>query len=78
MVWQAYKTVKANKGAAGTDGMSWEYLAHNAKTLLYKLWNRLTSGSYFPLPVRQVEIAKGNGGSRILGIPTLLDRNARK
>ena len=58
MVWQAYKKVKANKGAAGVDAMSWAYLDSHAKTLLYKLWNRLSSGSYFPLPVRQVEIAK--------------------
>lgn len=78
MVWQAYKKVRANKGSAGIDAMSWDYLDKNAKTLLYKLWNRLTSGSYFPMPVRQVEIAKSDGGVRTLGIPTLLDRIAQQ
>jgi RNA-directed DNA polymerase len=78
MVFQAYKKVKANKGAAGIDQMSWDYLDKNLKTELYKLWNRLTSGSYFPLPVKQVEIAKKDGGSRKLGIPTLLDRIAQQ
>jgi RNA-directed DNA polymerase len=78
MVFQAYKKVKANKGAAGIDQMSWDYLDNNLKTELYKLWNRLTSGSYFPLPVKQVEIAKKDGGIRKLGIPTLLDRIAQQ
>jgi RNA-directed DNA polymerase len=78
MVFQAYKKVKANRGAAGIDQMSWDYLDKNLKTELYKLWNRLSSGSYFPLPVKQVEIAKKDGGSRNLGIPTLLDRIAQQ
>ena len=78
MVWQAYKKVKANKGSGGIDQMSWDYLDKHAKTELYKLWNRLPSGSYFPKPVRQVEIAKGDGGIRRLGIPTLLDRIAQE
>ena len=78
MVWQAYKKVKANKGSAGIDQMSWDYLDQHAKTELYKLWNRLTSGSYFPQPVRQVEIAKNDGGNRTLGIPTLIDRIAQE
>ncbi|WP_290792328.1 group II intron reverse transcriptase/maturase [Flavihumibacter sp. UBA7668] len=78
MVWQAYKKVKANKGSSGKDAMSWAYLDKHAKTLLYKLWNRLSSGSYFPMPVRQVEIAKSDGGVRQLGIPTLLDRIAQE
>lgn len=78
MVWQAYKEVKANKGSGGIDEMDWEYLAENAKTELYKLWNRLTSGSYFPLPVKQVGIPKKDGGTRHLGIPTLLDRIAQQ
>jgi len=56
MVWQAYKEVKSNKGSGGIDRMSWEYLEENKKTELYKLWNRLTSGSYFPMPVKQVSI----------------------
>jgi RNA-directed DNA polymerase len=78
MVWQAYKKVKANKGSAGIDAMTWGYLDKHAKSLLYKLWNRLSSGSYFPMPVRQVEIAKSDGGIRKLGIPTLLDRIAQE
>lgn len=78
MVWQAYKKVKANKGSAGIDLMSWDYLDKHAKTQLYKLWNRLSSGSYFPMAVRQVEIAKSDGGVRKLGIPTLLDRIAQE
>ncbi|SMO78025.1 group II intron reverse transcriptase/maturase [Solitalea koreensis] len=78
MVWQAYKKVKANKGSSGIDGMSWEYLDKYKKTELYQLWNRLTSGSYFPGPVRQVDIAKKAGGVRQLGIPTLLDRIAQE
>src|SRR4051812_48226123 len=78
MVWQAYKKVKANKGIAGIDAMSWDYLDKHAKTELYKLWNRLTSGSYFPKPVKQVEIAKRDGGVRQLGVPILLDRIAQQ
>lgn len=78
MVWQAYKKVKANKGSAGVDAMTWVDLDANLKPQLYKLWNRLTSGSYFPDPVRQVEIDKKDGGIRNLGIPTLLDRIAQQ
>lgn len=78
MVWQAYKEVKAHKGSGGIDNMDWEYLAEKAKTELYKLWNRLTSGSYFPPPVRQVGIPKKDGSTRYLGIPTLLDRIAQQ
>lgn len=78
MVWQAYKEVKSNKGGCGIDSMSWEYLEENKKTELYKLWNRLTSGSYFPKPVKQVAIPKKGGGERNLGIPTLLDRIAQQ
>lgn len=78
MVWQAYKKVKANKGSAGIDEMSWEILDSNLSSQLYKLWNRLTSGSYLPMPVKQVEIGKRDGGIRKLGIPTLLDRIAQE
>lgn len=78
MVWQAYGKVKANKGGSGIDGMSWEYLEKNQSTELYKLWNRLTSGSYFPQAVKQVAIPKKGGGERLLGIPTLLDRIAQE
>ena len=78
MVWQAYHKVRANKGGTGVDGMDWQYLDRHKKSELYKLWNRLSSGSYFPSPVRQVEIAKSDGGIRQLGIPTLLDRIAQE
>ena len=78
MVWQAFKEVKANKGSGGIDKMSWEYLEENKKTELYKLWNRLTSGSYYPNAVKQVAIPKKDGGVRKLGIPTLLDRVAQQ
>jgi RNA-directed DNA polymerase len=78
MVWQAFKEVRANKGSGGIDKMSWEYLEENKKTELYKLWNRLTSGSYYPNAVKQVVIPKKDGGLRKLGIPTLLDRVAQQ
>ncbi len=58
MVWQAYKKVKSNKGSAGIDQMSWEELDKDLSSHLYKLWNRMTSGSYFPVPVKQVNIPK--------------------
>ena len=78
MVWQAYKEVKTNAGSGGIDNMSWEYLQENASTELYKLWNRLSSGSYFPKAVKQVAIPKKGGGERLLGIPTILDRIAQQ
>lgn len=78
MVWQAYRKVKSNKGSAGIDRMDWEELDRNLSSHLYKLWNRLTSGSYFPVPVKQVEIPKKDGGIRKLGVPTLLDRIAQQ
>lgn len=78
MVWQAYKEVKAKAGSGGIDKMSWEYLQNNASTELYKLWNRLSSGSYFPEAVKQVAIPKKSGGVRHLGIPTILDRIAQQ
>jgi len=78
MVWQAYKKVRANKGSGGIDEMTWEWLDKNRSTELYKLWNRLTSGSYFPMPVKEVTIKKKQGGERKLGIPTLLDRIAQQ
>lgn len=78
MVWQAFKEVRANKGSGGIDKMSWEYLEENKKTELYKLWNRLSSGSYYPKAVKQVCIPKKDGGVRKLGIPTLLDRVAQQ
>ena len=78
MVLKAYRKVRANKGGAGVDGMTWAELDSNLKGHLYKLWNRLSSGSYFPQPVLQVEIPKKSGGVRKLGIPTLLDRIAQQ
>jgi group II intron reverse transcriptase/maturase len=78
MVWRAYWKVRANKGSAGIDAMDWEYLDKHRETELYKLWNRLTSGSYFPQAVKQVAIPKKGGGQRFLGIPTLLDRIAQE
>jgi group II intron reverse transcriptase/maturase len=78
MVLQAYKKVRANKGSGGVDDMDWEWLDNNLKTELYKLWNRLTSGSYFPMPVKEVPIKKKGGGERKLGIPTLVDRIAQQ
>jgi len=78
MVLQAYKKVKANKGSGGIDNMSWDELEKNRSKHLYKLWNRLTSGAYFPMPVKEVVIPKNGGGTRALGIPTLLDRIAQQ
>lgn len=78
IVWNAYKKVKANRGAAGVDGQSLVVFEKDLKNNLYKLWNRMSSGSYFPPPVRLVEIPKGNTGkTRTLGIPTVSDRIAQ-
>jgi RNA-directed DNA polymerase len=77
VVFEAYQRVKANKGAAGVDGQSIEGFEKDLKGNLYRLWNRLSSGSYFPPPVRAVEIPKKAGGQRILGVPTVADRIAQ-
>jgi RNA-directed DNA polymerase len=77
VVWKAYLRVKANKGAAGVDGRTIEQYEQNLKNNLFKLWNRLSSGSYFPPPVKAVAIPKVGGGSRILGVPTVDDRIAQ-
>jgi RNA-directed DNA polymerase len=78
LVWEAYKRVKANKGAAGVDGQSIEDFEKDLRNNLYKIWNRMSSGTYFPPPVRAVEIPKPHGGgTRILGIPTVADRIAQ-
>ncbi len=70
-VWEAYQQVKANRGAPGVDGCSIEAFEKDLKGNLYKVWNRMSSGSYFPPPVRAVEIPKSHGdGVRILGVPT--------
>jgi retron-type reverse transcriptase len=76
LVWEAYQRVKANRGAAGVDGESLAAFEKDLKGNLYKIWNRMSSGSYFPPPVRLVEIPKDNGGKRLLGIPTVADRVA--
>lgn len=76
-VWEAYKRVKANRGCAGADGQTVEIFEQNLADNLYKLWNRLASGSYQPPPVRRVELPKANGGIRPLGIPTVTDRIAQ-
>ena len=77
-VWEAFKKVRANQGAAGVDGQSIEAFEANLADNLYKLWNRLSSGSYLPPPVRRVDIPKANGGTRPLGIPTVADRIAQE
>jgi len=76
-VWEAYKRVKANGGAAGVDSESIEEFEKNLKNNLYKIWNRMSSGTYFPPPVRSVAIPKKDGGERRLGIPTVSDRVAQ-
>jgi RNA-directed DNA polymerase len=76
-VWEAYQQVKANRGAAGIDDETIAEFAQNLSKNLYKLWNRMSSGSYFPPPVRQVEIPKASGGVRKLGVPTVTDRVAQ-
>ena len=73
-VYIAYKAVKTNGGAAGVDGQTIEQFDADLKGNLYKLWNRMSSGSYFPPPVRAVSIPKKSGGERVLGVPTVADR----
>jgi RNA-directed DNA polymerase len=77
VVWEAYKEVKANQGAAGVDSESIEKFEKELKNNLYKIWNRMSSGTYFPPPVRTVAIPKKDGGQRRLGIPTVGDRIAQ-
>ena len=70
LVWEAYKSVKANQGTAGVDGQSVEAFEADLRNNLYKIWNRMSSGTYFPPPVRAVSIPKLGGGIRVLGVPT--------
>ena len=77
VVWEAYRRVKANRGAAGVDGQSIKDFEVDLKDNLYKIWNRMSSGSYFPPPVRAVDIPKSDGRSRRLGIPAVSDRVAQ-
>ncbi|MFK0258651.1 group II intron reverse transcriptase/maturase [Streptomyces sp. NPDC090445] len=77
-VWEAWEKVKANKGAPGVDGQTIVEFESDLKNNLFKIWNRMSSGSYFPPPVRAVEIEKAHGGgTRILGVPTVADRIAQ-
>ncbi len=77
LVWEAWRRVKDNDGAAGVDEESIQAFERDLKGNLYKVWNRLSSGRYIPPPVRAVEIPKKSGGSRVLGVPTVADRVAQ-
>jgi retron-type reverse transcriptase len=78
LVWEAYRRVAANQGAPGVDGQALGEFEEDLKDNLYKIWNRMSSGSYFPPPVRAVEIPKPHGGGvRVLGVPTVADRVAQ-
>jgi RNA-directed DNA polymerase len=78
MVWEAYRRVAANEGAPGVDGQTLDEFEDDLKNNLFKIWNRMSSGSYFPPPVRAVEIPKPHGGGvRLLGVPTVADRVAQ-
>ncbi|MGD2098813.1 MAG: group II intron reverse transcriptase/maturase, partial [Desulfobacterales bacterium] len=77
VVFEAYERVKANQGAAGVDEESIADFEKDLKNNLYKIWNRMSSGSYFPPAVRSVKIAKKGGGQRKLGVPTVSDRIAQ-
>ena len=76
-VWKAYQQVKANRGSAGIDDETIVEFERNLSKNLYKMWNRMSSGSYFPPPVKQMEISKALGGKRKLGVPTVSDRIAQ-
>ena len=77
-VWKAYQRVRANKGAAGVDDVSFAEFEQDRDKHLYRIWNRMSSGSYFPPPVKAVEIPKAGGkGVRVLGVPTISDRIAQ-
>ncbi len=76
-VWRAYEKVKANKGAPGVDRVTLAEFESDVQGNLYKIWNRMSSGTYFPPPVRAVEIPKHGGGVRVLGVPTVADRIAQ-
>ena len=77
LIWKAYLKVKDNKGAAGVDGQSLAEFEQDLRNNLFKLWNRMSSGSYFPAPVKAVSIPKSGGGVRVLGVPTIADRIAQ-
>ena len=77
LIYKAWLRVRENKGAHGVDQLTIEEIQLNLKDHLYKLWNRMSSGSYLAKAVRKVEIPKGDGKTRSLGIPTVLDRVAQ-
>jgi group II intron reverse transcriptase/maturase len=77
LVWRAYKVVRESRGAAGYDRQTMAQFDANRDGNLYKIWNRLSSGSYFPPPVLKQEIPKADGRTRVLGIPTVADRIAQ-
>lgn len=77
VVWEAYNIVSENRGAGGVDGQSIKEFDRDLKNNLYKIWNRMSSGCYFPQPVKQVPIPKKQGGTRNLGVPTISDRIAQ-
>lgn len=77
LVWDAYQRVKANRGSAGIDNQSIDDFDRKQSKNLYRIWNRMSSGSYFPPTVKAVPIPKKSGGERVLGIPTVSDRIAQ-
>jgi RNA-directed DNA polymerase len=78
LVWEAWRRVRANKGAPGVDGQDLAQFEADLRGNLYKIWNRMSSGTWFPPPVMAVEIAKPHGGGvRVLGVPTIADRVAQ-
>ena len=78
MVWEAWRRVKANKSAPGVDGQDLAQFEADLRNNLYKIWNRMSSGTWFPPPVMAVEIPKPHGGGvRVLGVPTIADRVAQ-
>ncbi|WP_445368756.1 group II intron reverse transcriptase/maturase [Methylomonas sp. BW4-1] len=77
LVWKSYLDVRKNRGAAGCDGQTIKQFDEHRDKNLYKIWNRLCSGCYFPPPVREKKIPKGDGKERVLGIPTVSDRIAQ-
>ncbi len=77
LVWEAWQRVKANKGSAGIDGQTIEMFESDLSRNLYRIWNRMSSGSYFPPAVKAVPIPKKSGGERVLGVPTVSDRIAQ-
>ncbi len=77
LVWEAWQRVKANHGAAGIDGQTIGEFEADCSKNLYRIWNRMSSGTYFPPAVRAVPIPKKSGGERVLGVPTVGDRIAQ-